>query len=301
MAFLGNANTREFHDLTKTKAQCQISQIIAHAHDKTFTPDTIEQAIREGYEPCAYCLGTFGDLLIGATGNLASPADLTGHDLGDGRVSLSWTYPEDAVTQNVRFDVYASTDPLRAFRTLLVGDHGALAATVGGFEAGGDWYFTVVARRGAQLSLPSGMLRLFVPRTSFGVPPSGPGGGAPGAEAPGFPFRIDGAGRVFGDGGDSLLRGKILQLLLTAPGERVNLPEFGTRLRDLVFDPNNEVLAAATEFAVNRALQRFLGDEVHVDTVQVASHEQELLVEIVYLRKADLNSERLRVGIPIPR
>jgi phage baseplate assembly protein W len=131
--------------------------------------------------------------------------------------------------------------------------------------------------------------------------PSASGGGDSHAEAPGFPFQIDPKGSVFGDFGDSLLHGKILQLLLTSPGERVNLPEFGTRLRDLVFDPNNEVLAAATEFAVSRALQRFLSDELHVEKVQISSHEAELLVEILYLRKADLNTERLRVGIPIPR
>jgi phage baseplate assembly protein W len=117
----------------------------------------------------------------------------------------------------------------------------------------------------------------------------------------GVPFGIDGAGRVFAQGGDALLRSKVLQLLLTAPGERVNLPDFGTRLRDLVFDPNNDILAAATEFAVTRALQRFLGYLIHVDTVRIASRDDELHVDISYLRKSDLSTERLRVGIPIPR
>jgi uncharacterized protein len=116
----------------------------------------------------------------------------------------------------------------------------------------------------------------------------------------GFPFGIEGAGRVFRQGGDSLLKGRVLQLLLTSPGERVNVPEFGTRLRDLVFDPNNDILAAATEFAVNRALQRFLGDQIHVDRVQVTTRDNELHVDISYLRKSDVSTERLRIGIPIP-
>jgi uncharacterized protein len=122
-----------------------------------------------------------------------------------------------------------------------------------------------------------------------------------GAVGIGVPFAIDDAGRVFLQGGDALLRSKVLQVLLTAPGERVNQPEFGTRLRDLVFDPNNDILAAATEFAVTRALQRFLGDQIDVEGVQISTLESELHVDISYVRKRDLTAERVRVGIPIPR
>jgi len=181
----------------------------------------------------------------------------------------------------------------------VLGSHDRLAAIVDGFTDGGDVYFTVIARRGAMLSLPSRILRVSVQPVLAAVTViTGARGALP--SAPGFPFRIDPAGRVQADSGDSLLRGKILQLLLTSPGERVNLPDFGTRLREIVFDPNNDVLAAVTEFAVNRALQKFLGDEVHVNGVQVANIDNELTVDIVYLKKADLRTERLRVGIPIP-
>jgi hypothetical protein len=46
---------------------------------------------------------------------------------------------------------------------------------------------------------------------------------------------------------------------------------------------------------------RFLGDELQVDSIQVSADGSELDVDIVYLRKADLHTERLRVGVPIPR
>jgi phage baseplate assembly protein W len=296
--YLGNTNSNEFHDLTRRKSQCQIAAILP-VHRKTFVPDSIEQAIREGYEPCAYCVGTFASLGVGAVVTLAAPADLAARDLGDGRVSLTWTYAGDVAVLNVRFDVYASTDPLEPFRRLVLGNHDSLSAVLHGFGEGGDVYFTVVARRGAMLSLPSRVVRVSIlPLLQPVVLTTGERRARP--SAPGFPFRIDLAGRVFADGGDSLLRGRILQLLLTSPGERVNLPEFGTHLRELVFDPNNDVLAAATEFAVNRALQKFLGDEVHLEGVQVANVDNELTVDIVYMRRADLRTERLRVGIPIP-
>jgi phage baseplate assembly protein W len=296
--YLGNRSSNEFHDLTRARPQCQIAEILP-GNRQTFVPDTLTQAIREGFEPCAYCIGTFAALGLGAISELAAPADLSAEDLGNGRVSLTWTYPDDIVDFNVRFDVYATADPLQPLRRLALAGHDGLTAVAEGFAAGGDLYFTVVARRGALLSLPSRIVHVFV-RPLVAAVALSPGARAAAPSAPGFPFRIDPGGRVHADGGDSLLRGKILQLLLTSPGERVNLPDFGTRLRELVFDPNNDVLAAATEFAVTRALQKFLGDDVHVDGVQVGNAGSELTVDIVYLRKADLRTERLRVGIPIP-
>ena len=59
------------------------------------------------------------------------------------------------------------------------------------------------------------------------------------------------------------------------------------------------VALVRTEFAVSRALTRFLGDEIQVDRVQVRSDGPELAVDVVYLRKSDLRTERLRVGVPI--
>ncbi len=298
--YLGNQKTNEFHDRSREKPQCQLSEITAHHHETFFTPDTWEQAVREGFEPCFFCIGTFADLAGGAGGILASPTDLRGQDLGGGQVSLEWTHPDNIVAQGIRFDVYSSPDPLNPFRTLRAGSVTDTSVVLPGFASGGDLYFTVVARRGGQLSLPSATALVSVQpiRDDVAVTPAGRTASAP--SGLGFPFKIDGTGSVFAQGGDPLLRGKILQLLLTAPGERVNLPDYGTRLRDLVFDPNNDVLAATTEFMINRALQKFLGDEIRVDKVQVSNQENELDVDIVYLRKADLRLERVRVGVPVP-
>ena len=232
---------------------------------------------------------------------VAAATDLEGRDLGGGRVVLRWTYPQDPVAQEVRFDIHSGPDPLDPFRSLRLQDHPLTEAELAGFEQGGDVWFTVIARRGTQSAVPSRVLRLTVQPV---VPPVAltPAEAADRTPAGlGFPFAVDAMGRVQAERGDPLLRGKILQLLLTSPGERVNLPEYGTRLRDLVFDPNNDVLAAATEFAVARALMRFLGDQIQVDQVQVRGDGSDLRVDIVYLRRSDLQTERLRVGVPIPR
>jgi uncharacterized protein len=110
-----------------------------------------------------------------------------------------------------------------------------------------------------------------------------------------FPFRIDAVGQVATLSGDAKIRAKIAQIVLTAPGERVNLPDFGCGLRDLVFDPNNEILAAATEFAITRALQRWIGDEILVDSVNVASSEGEVVIDVVYVRRDRLERGKVKI------
>ena len=98
----------------------------------------------------------------------------------------------------------------------------------------------------------------------------------------GYPFRIDGRGRTAGANSDDHIRELIEQMLFTAPGERVNRPEFGSGLQQLVFAPNSDELATATQFLVQGALQQWLGDLIQVDAVQVESEDTALRVSIQY-------------------
>jgi len=118
-----------------------------------------------------------------------------------------------------------------------------------------------------------------------------------------FPFRINDLGQVDTLTGNDNLRARVLQVLLTSPGERVNLPEFGCGLRDLVFDPSNEILAATTEFTVTKALQRWLGDEIIVQRVDVLTNaadprvpEAELQIEVVYVRRDRLEPGKVKIA-----
>lgn len=109
-----------------------------------------------------------------------------------------------------------------------------------------------------------------------------------------FPFAIAG-GRIHASGGDAAIRGKIIQVLFTAPGERVNLPEFGCGLFDLVFEPNGEVLQTTAEFAIGQALARWLDDDLRVDRVVVRASEATVTVEILYTRRRDLARDAVRL------
>jgi phage baseplate assembly protein W len=229
---------------------------------------------------------------------LPSASDLRVQDLGGGDVGLTWSYPLDITIENIVFDVFSGSDPLDALHTRYAQDIDVLDAQLTGFGFVGDHYFAVVARRGDQLGLPSRVVGLTVPPPSTALLPGA--GSRDGVSGVGFPFAITPLGGVLAQGGDPLLRGKLLQLLLTVPGERVNLPDYGTRLMDLVFDPNSDVLAATTEFTVMRAIQRYLGDEIQVSRVQVSSDEATLLVDISYVKKVDLRAEQVRIGLPLP-
>ena len=111
----------------------------------------------------------------------------------------------------------------------------------------------------------------------------------------GFPFAVNISGHIHSSGGDEAIRGKIIQVLFTAPGERVNRPDFGCGLFNLVFEPNNEILGTAMEFTVGQALTRWLRDDIVLDHVQVKNADELIVIEIFYTRKQDLAKQAVRI------
>ena len=95
-----------------------------------------------------------------------------------------------------------------------------------------------------------------------------------------FPLHFD--GRTAETDYEGHIRHLIEQVLFTAPGERVNRPDFGSGLMQLVFAPNSDELAAATQFLVQGALQQWLGELIQVDSVQVESEDASLRVVVQY-------------------
>jgi phage baseplate assembly protein W len=112
-----------------------------------------------------------------------------------------------------------------------------------------------------------------------------------------FPFRFDNIGRVATLTGDDNLRARIYQVLFTSPGERVQEPEFGCGLRDLVFEPNNDILAAAAEYNIANALTRWLGDDILVQDVNTAQNGELVEVTVTYVRRDSLDVAAVKVAI----
>jgi len=112
----------------------------------------------------------------------------------------------------------------------------------------------------------------------------------------GFPFGVSSDGGIAPDPDEDVdLRGKIIQVLFTAPGERVNHPDFGCGLFNLVFDPGNTILGAAMEFTIGAALTRWLGDQLLVDRVNVTVEDETIIAELAYINRKDLSRQAVRI------
>ena len=101
-----------------------------------------------------------------------------------------------------------------------------------------------------------------------------------------FPVHFDTRGRTAVTGDDDHIRDLIEQVLFTSPGERVNRPDFGCGLGQMVFMPNGEALAAATQFLVQGALTRWLDGIIAVERVELIAQDETLTVTVAYVKRS---------------
>jgi phage baseplate assembly protein W len=108
-----------------------------------------------------------------------------------------------------------------------------------------------------------------------------------------FPFRIGADGRTATPASYAdHVRDEVLQLLLTDPGERPFLVEFGGGVRRLVFEPASDVLRGVTQARISQAISRWLGDRVTLEALEV-EFEGERIDILVKFRPAGTQDSRL--------
>ena len=115
------------------------------------------------------------------------------------------------------------------------------------------------------------------------------------------PFRLRddrGAIAVTSDA-DRHLRDKILAVLFTAPGERVNDPRFGVGLDRTVFETLDPLTVSAVQFRIADGLRRDVGDEALIDGVSVETDPDngQLLISIDYRRRIDRAPRNLEIVV----
>ncbi|TGA86306.1 GPW/gp25 family protein [Streptomyces sp. MZ04] len=101
-----------------------------------------------------------------------------------------------------------------------------------------------------------------------------------------FPYRVDARGRTASAAYADHVRDMVELVLFTSTGERVNRPDFGCGLLDLVFAGNSPELAATLETTAQAALQRWLGDLLTVTSLTVTADEATLHVGVAYVLTA---------------
>jgi phage baseplate assembly protein W len=103
-----------------------------------------------------------------------------------------------------------------------------------------------------------------------------------------YPFRIDPvSGQAQQTSYAAHVDQMIRQVLLTAPGERADLPQFGCGIRQLLFEPNSDALEATAQLTVQRALNQWLSKEIQVLKVAVSPGPgddfSQIVIRIEYL------------------
>lgn len=95
-----------------------------------------------------------------------------------------------------------------------------------------------------------------------------------------FPIHLNNRGQVSLATGDDELHQAIHIILSTAPGERVMRPDFGCRIHDLIFAPNDLITAATAERYVKEALGRW-EPRISVNRVEAIPSEDQLGVLMI--------------------
>lgn len=113
-----------------------------------------------------------------------------------------------------------------------------------------------------------------------------------------YPLHFDGRGRTALTGDANYIRDLIEQVLLTAPGERVMRPGFGSGVMQLVFAAASPEVAATAQFLIQGALQQWLSDVITVEAVEVEAQDGALLITVQYVER--LSQQRGVAEITVP-
>jgi phage baseplate assembly protein W len=115
-----------------------------------------------------------------------------------------------------------------------------------------------------------------------------------------YPYAVSSTGAPMTTDPDDHLRDLIMQVLFTNPGERVNLPQFGVGVQQFIFAPNGDILRTTAQFLISTNLQRWLGDRLSVNQVNITTDAGEgatVTIEIVYTVNATQQQQNLQIQV----
>jgi phage baseplate assembly protein W len=92
----------------------------------------------------------------------------------------------------------------------------------------------------------------------------------------------------------------IEQILLTAPGERVNRPTFGVGIYAYVFEADSPFLAARLRTALEDNCYEHLGRNVRITSLEVTPADEQLHVDIEFEITGTV-SGRQSMTVSVPR
>ncbi|HEX9898506.1 MAG TPA: GPW/gp25 family protein [Candidatus Methylomirabilis sp.] len=110
-----------------------------------------------------------------------------------------------------------------------------------------------------------------------------------------FPFHIASDGRTAQvETLEQHVRDELIQLILTNPGERAFLPEFGGGARRLVFEGAGETTEAMAKAMLSQALSRWLGQRITVEDLTVEAVQETITVDLKYRIAGTADQRQIR-------
>src|SRR6266545_3230783 len=110
-----------------------------------------------------------------------------------------------------------------------------------------------------------------------------------------FPVGVDAQGRIALARQERDVEEAIRMILLTPKGQRVMRPEFGCRIHDLAFAPNNATLTGLATYYIEEALEMW-EPRIQVEEVTPrvdSANPQRLLIDTSYRLKATADRRSL--------
>lgn len=106
-----------------------------------------------------------------------------------------------------------------------------------------------------------------------------------------FPVSVNLNGGVSSSAYEENVRQSLFIILGTAPGERLSRPDFGCRIHDLMFAPNNDITAARAEVYCEEAIYKFEPRVEHVTVRAMTNADQpnrlDIRIEYIIAGKND--------------
>ncbi|HET6610993.1 MAG TPA: GPW/gp25 family protein [Kofleriaceae bacterium] len=91
----------------------------------------------------------------------------------------------------------------------------------------------------------------------------------------------------------------IKQVLFTAPGERINRPDFGCGIRQMVFAPLTEATSGLVKVTVLAALDRWLAGVIKTQEVKVEAIAETLEIRIAYVLLSNQEQRWLNLEVTL--
>ena len=111
-----------------------------------------------------------------------------------------------------------------------------------------------------------------------------------------FPFRIGSNGRTSQVKSlEDSIRDEMIQLILTNPGERYFLPDFGGGVRQLLFANIDNFTLARAKAILTNSLSNWLKDRIEVKDIILDVYNEEIRIKVQYVIRATQESKTLAI------